>query len=209
MPRNLSVAIQQAAARDNCHFAHLFTFTVADTTYRYSEGQVGYLGDIYQPGLKLKSAIRYSEQLQVDPVVVSLQNITLDTATLLRALSPGLQGQEATVSRLYLQASEALLLFRGRISLIEIDQYEAVFTLITEFDPVATSIPTRQYSALCNWAFADSGCGYVANEDLLDPQTALPFVSCPKDFFSCEQRGRQHRFSGFIHLTREVSELTS
>jgi hypothetical protein len=208
MPRTLSAALQLAINSPQSHVAHLFSFVVGESTYRFSEDRVGHLGNLYQPGLKLKGPIRYSEALSVDPVNVSLQNITLETASLINTLSPNIQGQEATLSRLYMQAAEELLLFRGRISEVNVDQFEAAFSLITEFDPVATSIPTREYSALCTWDFADARCGYVANEDPLDPETALPFSTCPKDLSSCQERGREHRFSGFIHLTRELSELT-
>ena len=209
MPRVLPSSIQLAISKSNCQIAHLLTFSVGENTYRYSEDERHYQGNLFQPGLRITGPIRYSEQLQVDPVVVSLQNISLETAALLQAVAATIQGQEATLERLYLQAVDTLLLFRGRIGEIQIDEQEATLTLITEFDPLAARIPTRQYSALCAWNFTDSSCGYAAAEGPLDPNTALPFTSCPKDFLSCEQRGRQHRFSGFPHLTREVSETIS
>lgn len=209
MPRTLSSAIQLAITQDNCQIAHLLTFTIGDSTYRFSEDQRHFNGNSYQPGLTIKGPIRYSEQLQADPVVVSLENISLEMAALLQSTASSIQGQEATLARLYLQAADTLLLFRGRIGEIQINEQEAILTIITEFDPIATRIPSRQYSALCTWNFMDSHCGYLASEGLLDPQTSLPFSQCPKDFVSCGQRGRQHRFSGFLHLTREVSETMS
>jgi len=137
---------------------------------------------------------------------VQLQNISLATAALLKSEGAALQGQEATLERLYLAAGEALLIFRGRISEIALSDTAATLQLAGELDPTATQIPRRQYSALCAWDFQDSNCGYVPNVDPLDPQTSQPFTFCPKDFFSCQARGRQHRFPGFLHLTRELTE---
>jgi hypothetical protein len=206
MPRTLPSGIELAVLNNNCQFVHLLTFTVGETTYRFSEDHISHLGNAYEAGLLMKGPIRYSEQLRVDPVVLAIQNVTLEIATILKDVAHEVQGQEASLERLYLPAAETLLLFRGRVGEIGVDERAASLTLITEFDPLASRIPPRQYSALCAWNFMDSNCGYVPNEDPLDPLTAIPFISCPKDFTSCEQRGRTHRFPGFLHLTREVSE---
>jgi len=206
LPRTLSSGIELAINNSNCQFVHLLTFTIGETTYRFSEDHIQHLGNSYEPGLLMKGPIRYSEQLRVDPVALAIENVTLEMAAILKDVAHDIQGQEATLERLYLPAAGTLLLFRGRIGEIAVTEREAMLTLITEFDPLASRIPSRRYSALCTWNFMDSNCGYVPNEDPLDPLTATPFTSCSKDFLSCEQRGRMHRFPGFLHLTREVSE---
>lgn len=206
MARNLSSSLQANIANDNCRFAHLLSFTIGANTYRFSEDILSYQGNAYAGGLRLKAPIRYSEQLRSDPVGVSLQNVSLEIASLLQAEGSSIQGQEANLERLYMDSGETLLLFRGRIGGIDMDETEFTLELITEFDPLASRVPTRQYSALCSWNFMDSNCGYDPETDSLDPETATAFLACPKNFSSCQARGRSHRYSGFLHLTRDVSE---
>lgn len=209
MPRSIPNSIQSAIQDDNCRIVHLLSFTVGETNYYFSEDQLSFLGNQYQAGLRLPSRIHYSSRLETDPVQVAIENVSLEMSSALSGLASSIQGQEAALLRLFPQAMESLALFRGRISEVNVNESQAVLTLITEFDPAATNLPLRKYSALCSWSFADSNCGYSEEEGPLDPQTATPFTSCPKDFFSCGARGRQHRFPGFLHLTREVSENNS
>lgn len=209
MPRSLPSAIQQAILADNCSLAHLLAFSVGETTYRYSEDDRSFLGNLYNRGLRIITPIRTSSQLRTDAVQVSIENISLDMSSLLTSVAAQIQGQEAAIDRLFPHVSQSIPLFRGRISEVEVDEHWARLTLVTDLDPAATSLPLRLYSALCAWTFADAHCGYLAAEGPLDPETAAPYTTCPKDFHSCEARGRPHRFSGFIHLTREVSENNS
>ena len=202
----LSAVLQAAIMKETTKTCHILSFSVGASEYRFSEETIWHLGNMYQPGLRIVSSVRYSEKLQMEPLAVELQNITLETAAMLKAESVALQGQEASLGRLFLDVNESLLIFRGRISEIVVDDMTATLSLTTELDPMAARIPTRHYSALCTWDFQDANCGYLPDEDPLDPQTALPFTFCPKDFISCEQRGRHHRFPGILHLTREVSE---
>jgi hypothetical protein len=206
MPRQISAAIEQLIQDEACQIAHLLTFSIGNNTYRYSEDDRVYLSESYTRGLNLLSPVRYSSQLRTDTVQIAIENVSLQMSALLTNVEVSIQGQEATLYRLFPQAMQALLLFRGRISEVSTAEDKAELTLITEFEPASTPLPLREYSALCSWNFADSNCGYVEGEDPLDTQTAAPFTSCPKDFTSCQARGRQHRFSGFLHLTRAVTE---
>lgn len=209
MPRSILGSIQQAIQDEQCTIAHLFSFTIDETSYGFSEDDRSYLGFAYARGLRILTPIRTSSRLQADSVKVSLENISLTMSTLLSSAASNIQGQEATIFRLFPQVSQSLLLFRGRISEVTVDEQQATFTVVTEFDPAATPLLLRVYSSLCAWTFSDSNCGYNAADGPLDPLTAVPFSTCPKDFMSCEARGRSHRFSGFIHLTREVTEANS
>ena len=110
--RTLSSVVQSVIAEGKTsHVCHLLTFTVAQTTYRFAEDRVVHVGNLYLPHLALGSSIRYSHRLQVEPVTVKLQNITLETAAALQAEQSDLQGAEATLERLFLKAGETVILF--------------------------------------------------------------------------------------------------
>lgn len=206
MARTLSANIQAALAGGKHQVCHLLSFSVFGNNYYFAEDQVTFQGNSYAPDLVLDSAIRASEQLRVEPVTVRLQNIDLRTAQVLDLERSDLQGIEATIERLYLAVNEAVILFRGRIGEIRMDQRTAVLTLEGDLDPTATEIPRRKYSNLCVWDFKDANCGYEDGTDPNDPGTGQPFLVCPKDFLSCRARGREHRFPGFLHITRDLTE---
>ena len=204
--RTLSANLQTLLAQNASSTVHLLSFAVGATAYRFAEDQVFHQGNLYLPRLTLLSPVRLSNRLAVEPVTVALENITLQTAALLRAEQDALQGAEAALSRLFLQASEALTLFVGRIGEIQIDEQRATLTLQGELDPTATQVPRRKYSSLCVWDFKDANCGYTDGVDPDDPATGQPFVTCPKDFLSCVARSREERFPGFLHITRDLTE---
>ena len=204
--RTLSANIQAALADSKHQVCHLLSFTVFGTNYYFAEDQVAFQGNTYAPHLILDSPIRMTQQLQLEPVRVRLQNIDLQTAQMLETEQSDLQGVEATVQRLFLAANEAVILFRGRIGEIQLTERDAVLTLEGDLDPTATELPRRKYSNLCVWDFQDANCGYVDGVDPDDPQTGQPFFVCPKDFASCRARGREHRFPGFLHITRDLTE---
>jgi len=206
MPRTLSANIQAALAGGKHQVCHLLSFTVFGTSYYFAEDQVTFQGNSYAPHLILDSAIRLTQQLQLEPVRVRLQNIDLQTAEMLETEQSDVQGVEATVQRLFLVVNEAVILFRGRIGEIQLTERAALLTLEGDLDPTASEIPRRKYSNLCVWDFKDSNCGYVNGVDPNDPQTGQPFLVCPKDFSSCRARGREHRFPGFLHITRDLTE---
>ena len=206
MPRTLSSAIQTLLAGTTHRVCHLLSFTVGATNYYFAEDQVVFQGNTYQPHLILESPIRYSQRLQLEPVSVRLQNIDLQTAAMLQTEQSDLQGVEATLQRLFLPANEAVILFRGRVGEVQLNERDATLTLEGDLDPTATAIPQRKYSNLCVWDFKDSDCGYVDGVDPDDPATGQPFLVCPKDFASCQARGRPHRFPGFLHITRDLTE---
>ena len=206
MSRTLSATIQSLIQQNVTRVCHLLTFTVGATTYRFAEDRITHAGNLYQPHLALVSGPKYSEQLQLQPVTVRLQNITLETAKLLKDEGSDLQGQEATLERLFLAARETVVLFKGRISEIEAGEQEATLTAAGDLDPTAAQIPQRKYSALCVWNFKDSRCGYTDGVDPDNPATVQPFTVCPKDLLSCQARGRQQRFPGFLTITRDLTE---
>ncbi|HWP85954.1 MAG TPA: DUF2163 domain-containing protein [Terriglobia bacterium] len=207
MPRTLSAAIQTLLSQNTQRVCHLLSFTVGANTYRFAEDLLTHAGNLYLPRLVVEAGPRYSEQLQLQPVQVRLQNITLETAQMLQSEGALLQGQEATLERLFLAARETVVLFKGRISNLVVSESDATLTLAGELDPSAARIPRRKYSALCVWDFKDARCGYTDGVDPNDPGTGQPFVVCPKDFVSCQARGRKHRFPGFLHITRELMEI--
>ena len=208
MSRTLSGAIQNLIAGSQTpKTIHLLTFTVGIATYRFAEDAIAHLGNAYQPRLVVESGPHYTQTARLDPVKVRLQNITLETAKLLQDEGADVQGQEATLERLFLQANETVVLFRGRISEVEVNENEATLVLAGELDPTAAQVPQRKYSSLCAWDFKDTNCGYVDGVDPNDPGTGQPFVSCGKDLLSCQARGRQQRFPGFLTITRELTEL--
>ena len=185
---------------------HLLSFTVGAQTFRFAEDFINHLGNLYLPHLSVDSGPKYSEQLQLNPVVVRLQNITLETAAMLRDQDDAIQGQEATLERLFRATGETVVLFKGRISEIQVNEQDATITLSAELDPTSAKVPARQYSALCVWDFKDPNCGYTDGVDPLNPATGQPFVVCGKDLISCQARGRTQRFPGFLTVTRDLTE---
>jgi len=205
MPISLSSAIQSASAQYGSPVCHLLTFTVGDASFYFAEDAVSFQGQSYRPWLILESPIHYSQKLQLDPVTLTLQNVSLDVAAILQSLGSDIQGAEATLRRLYLSANDAVTLYVGSIGALDIDERNVTITLVGDLDPTATQVPVRRYSATCVWDFKDADCGYTAGSDPADPSTGAPFVSCPKDFLSCGARGRQHRFPGFLHISRDLT----
>ena len=204
MPRNLSAAIQSAIAQHRSSACHLLSFAVGDVSFYFAEDAVSFQGQSYQPWLILDSPVRYTQKLQLDPVTVTLQNVSLHMAAMLQSLQSDIQGAEATLRRLYLSANDAVTLFVGTIGAIDIDERTVTITIAGDLDPTATQVPARKYSATCVWTFKDANCGYTT-ADPVDPSTNAPFLSCPKDFLSCGARGRQHRFPGFLHISRDLT----
>jgi hypothetical protein len=205
MPRTLSTNLQTLLAQNRSSVCHLLSFAVGSTIYRFAEDQASFEGHVYKAGLILNSPIKASQTLLLNPVTIHLHNITLETAAMLQLEGAAAQGVEATLRRLYLAANEAVTLFVGRVAEIDIDQNTAAITLAGEIDPTASQVPARKYSATCVWDFKDSNCGYTNGIDPADSSTGAPFTSCPKDFFSCVARGRQRRFPGFIHISRDLT----
>ncbi len=191
--------------------AHLLSFNVGATTYRFTEGDgtfqgIQHLGNLYLPHMIANFPVRYTQKLRSEPLTIELQNIDLATAAVLKAEKSVMQGAEAAFERLFLKASEAVTLFRGPISEVAVDERRATLTLIGDLDPTASQVPQRKYSSLCVWNFKDANCGYADGVDPDDPQTSLPFTACPKDFLSCTARSREERFPGFIHVTRDLTD---
>ena len=206
MSRTLSANVAGLLASGTTRVCHLLSFTVGATNYYFAEDQGVFQGKTSPPHLILESSLRYSQRLQLEPVRVRLQNIDLQTAAMLQTEQSDLQGVEATLQRLFLPANEAVILFRGRVGEVQLNERDATLTLEGDLDPTATAIPQRKYSNLCVWDFKDLDCGYVDGVDPDDPATGQPFLVCPKDFASCQARGRQHRFPGFLHITRDLTE---
>src|SRR5512142_2480010 len=141
MPRTLSSSIQSALAQQASGICHLLSFAVGNTSFYFADDAVSFQGNSYQPWLALDSPVHYTQKLQVDPVTVTLQNISLDVAAMLQSLQSDMQGAEATLQRLYLAANDAITLFVGRIGSINIDERTASITLAGDLDPAATQVP--------------------------------------------------------------------
>ncbi|MCH8267234.1 MAG: DUF2163 domain-containing protein [Acidobacteria bacterium] len=211
MARTLSATIQSLIAQANSSVAHLLSFTVGATTYRFTEGDgtfqgLRHLGNLYLPHMIVNFPVRYTQKLRTEPLTIELQNIDLQTASVLKAEQTAIQGVEAAFERLFLKVNEAVTLFRGPISEIEIDERRVTLTLVGDLDPTASHVPQRKYSSLCVWDFTDLRCGYTGGVDPNDPDTGQPFTVCPKDFLSCVARSREERFPGFIHVTRDLTD---
>lgn len=204
--RNLSSAIQALITQPKSSVCHLLSFTVGVTAYYFAEDRIVFQGNTYLPHLILDSPVKYNQALQSKPVTVKLQNVSLEMAAVLKAQQSGMQGVEVTLRRLFLQANDAVTLFVGVITQMDIDEQSVMLMLDGDLDPTASTVPTRTYSQLCMWKFKDSNCGYMDNVDAGDPSTGQPFLTCSKDFLSCTARGRQQRFPGFVYLTANLTQ---
>src|ERR1035437_5846353 len=135
MPRNLSPAIQSAIAQHGSPVCHLLSFAVGDVSFYFADDAVSFQGQSYQPWLIVDSPVHYTQQLQLDPLTVTLQNVSLDVAEILQSLQSDIQGAEATLRRLYLAANDAITLFVGSIGEIDIDENQVTITIAGELDP--------------------------------------------------------------------------
>jgi phage-related protein len=204
--RTLSPAIQAAIAQRNSVTCHLLSFSVGTAAFYFAEDHITFQGNTYVPHLILGSPITYNQTLQSKPVTVKLQNVSLEIAAILKTQQSAIQGVEVALSRLFLSANEAVTLFVGIITQVDIDEQTVTLTLDGDLDPTASTVPTRNYSQLCMWNFKDSNCGYSDESDPNDPITDLPFAACNKTFLECQARGRQQRFPGFVYLTANLTQ---
>jgi hypothetical protein len=201
MARTLSSTIATVVAKERLAIRHLLEFT-AGSTYRFSEEGFTFDGSVYLPRLEFDDGISYQEEVGVQPFSIRISNISLETSTLLQTEQPALFGIEVTLKRAFLEANEAVLLLSGRIAAVELDQFTASFSIVPELDPASVYVPIRKYGPTCSFDFKGFGCDYVDGVDPDDPTTGLPFVVCPKTLLACIDRGRSHRFPGFLHITR-------
>jgi len=180
MARSLSATVTTLLAGEH-HTCHLLEFTVDGTTYRFTDGDaITHGGNAYTATLALESPVRLTEKLQVDPVTVRLVNVNLAGSELLLDEQPNLSGVEATLSRLYLEAREAIVLVKGRIGVPRVDERDVVFSIASgDLDPTSAMIPKREYSHL---------------------------HSDGRTFVEMQGTNESHLFDGFFHLTREVTE---
>jgi len=206
MPRTLSAGIQSQISRPSSEAGHLLTFgPVNGTTYYFGEDLVIFGGHTYLPHLIGDFAVKFTQKLQLDPVSLHLQNVSLEMAAIVNTQRSDIQGAPATLSRFWPAINEALVLFSGVVTEIDVDEKEVLVVLAGDLDPTASQVPKRTYMATCSRTFKDASCGYVNGVDPNDPGTGLPYVACPKDFVSCTARGRKHRFDGFIHIQRDLT----
>ena len=205
--RNVSPAIQPLLSQPTVTVIHLLSFTVGAVAYYFAEDLVVFQGNTYLPHLLDDFAVKYNQTLQSKPVTVKLQNVSLDMAAVLKAQQSNMQGVEVLLLRFFPAVNDSVTLFNGVITQVEIDEQSVMLTLDSDLDPTASQIPKRQYSQLCIWNFKDSNCGYTDGVDPSDPSTGLPFTFCPKDLLSCQARGRQQRFPGFVHITADLTQL--
>ena len=207
MPRTLSALVTTLKNTNEARTAHLLKIVTADsTTFRFTDLPESYTfaGATWLPYLLWDSAVRYSRGLEVDGGVVRLSNIDLTLAQNLR--DTDFKGAAAPLEKFFRDAEEAVTISEGRVLRAEVTEQAAEFRVGGDLDPTARQFPKRNYSALCPWRFKGPECGYQDGVDPNDPGTGQPFEACPKDFSACTSRGRTHRFGGFVHVTREVTE---
>lgn len=197
MPRTLSATLAAVKDTNKAH-THLLLDIVAggqplyfaDTTLRFDAND-------YLPRLSFEDSIQQHRSLQLDRATVVVENGSLFWTELMKTVT--LEGATATISRLYSEADEAVAIFTGSIASCRIEQRRAELAIVSGLDPTARRIPERVYSPHCTWKFKSAECGYVGTE----------FTVCNKSFADCTARAQTHRFNGFIHLTRELTEQTS
>ncbi len=208
MSRTLSAGITAQIALGRSRTVHLLVFgPVNGTTYYLAEDAVRAGGIDYLPYLKGDFSVKYDQKLQVNPVAVQLDNVDLAMVKIMRTQQTAVQGVPATLSRFWREINESLVLFTGIVKSMDVDERTVMLTLGGGLDPTASQVPARQYLAKCAWKFKDARCGYVDGVDPDDPLTSLPYTACPKDFLSCTDRGRKHRFPGFLHIMPDLTRL--
>lgn len=208
MARSLSTLVTTLKNTNQGRTAHLLKIVAGATTFRFTDLPESYSFEsaTWLPYLLWDAAVRYTRGLEMDGGVVRLSNIDRTLAQNLR--DTDFEGATAQLRKFFLEANEAVVIFEGRIFQSEVTENAAEFRLGSEFDPTAMQFPKRDYAALCPWLFPGVDGGFKGDEcGYISPPDPGPFTTCPKDFSACTARGRTHRFGGFVHITREVSEV--
>jgi hypothetical protein len=193
MARTFSATLQQVVGTKKPATALLLDLTVDAVTYRIADRTIAFGGEDYVPGLTVDSGVRVHRSLQLDGGAVKVENITRFFSIL--QAEQFVQGSAATLRRLYVQAEEALVIFDGVVADVSLDGNDAALRLVSLLDPAGRRIPTRTYSPLCAWRYKGPECGSVSAQPL-----------CNKTFDHCVVRAATHRFSGFVHIDRELQE---
>jgi hypothetical protein len=193
MARTLSSELQAVVATRKPAAALLLDLTVDGTPYYIADRTIAFGGEAYVPGLTVEGGLRYHRSLQLDGGAVKVENITRFMSVL--QAQEFVQGSPAVLRRLYIEAEEALVIFDGVVADVSLDSVDATLRLVQRLDPTARRIPARTYGPLCAWRYKGAECGSVSAEPL-----------CPKTFDACVVRDVAHRFSGFVHIDRELQE---
>jgi hypothetical protein len=180
MARTLSANVTAALTRSPLRTAHLLTFIVGATTYRYADGPFRFQTFDWLPYLVIEAGPRYSERLSLEPVTVKLKNVDLALANMVKTEQPDLQGAEVTLSRLFIEPNEAVMLFQGPIIAAEIDEQDVTLVLGGDMDPTAATVPRRKYLSV------NSEDGRTLAEMTTD--------------------GEKELFDGFLTITRDLTE---
>lgn len=193
MARNFSATLQAVVATKKPATALLLDLTVDVTTYRIADRTIQFGGNTYAPGLTVESGSRLHRSLQLDGGSVKVENVTRFMPII--QAEQFVQGSAAVLRRLYIQAEEAVILIDGVVADVQIDGADATLRVVSRLDPTARKIPARTFGPLCEWRYKSPECGSVS---------ALP--TCNKTFVHCQARAATHRFSGFVHIDRELQE---
>ena len=209
--RTLSAAVQAAIAAATVRFEDLIRITPlsgATETLRYGSGAatrtIAGDGD-YLPYLAERFRVTQSKTLRTDSVDVRVVNVDGTVRAKLLATRP--ENRECALFRYFVDAAEAVEVFRGRLRELDAGEREIGFRVVSPLEPGSADLAPRIYAHDCQWVFKNLGtCAYTDGVDPNDPATGLPFTSCPKTLAACQARGRQHRFGGFVYITRELQE---
>lgn len=193
--RTIPSAVMTAAGRDYAAAVHLFRFTVGATTWYYAETQLTIGANLYLPYLVVEAGPRHTRAIATKSARVRLDNVDLETAAILKDRRDDLQGAAAVLALYYLAGGTEVPLLTGTIGAAECDQASARITLVgPELNVI--QLPLRSYSQYCTWKFKSEECGYVGE-----------LTECDKTFAACTVRARTQRFNGFVHITRDLTQL--
>ena len=194
MARSLSAALTAVKNTNQAHTHLLLDLLAGAQLLYFADMTLTFGGNAYLPRLTFEDSLTQHRSLQLDRATVVVENGSLYFTELMKTVT--LDGATATLRRLYSEADEAVTIFGGSIASVRIERRRAELVMTSGLDPSARRIPERVYSQLCTWKFKSTECGYTGSE----------FTVCNKSFADCTARAQTHRFNGFIHLTRDLSE---
>ena len=194
MPRTLSSTLAAVKGTNTAHTHLLLDVVAGAQPFYFADMTMRFAGNDYLPRLTFEDSLTQHRSLQLDRAVVVVENASLYFTELMKTVT--LDGATAKLQRLYSEADEVVVIFDGRVASCRIERRHAELVLISGLDPTARRIPERVYSQQCTWKFKSAECGYTGTE----------FTVCNKTFADCTARAQTHRFNGFIHLTRELTE---
>jgi len=166
MARNISSSIEAEVAKEENRPIHLVEIELDSGILYFTD----YDSDVVFPSVGGNTyiakgmsfnPISTSLSMQVDEVEISFDNVDRSMSAYLQ--QDEFQGRWLTIKKVFANllddASNAVVLFSGKMKHPRVDESKFVITVTSILDSLKKQIPTRLYQAQCPWKFGGEKCG--------------------------------------------------